>query len=125
MKITHITVSASRTFNHPHERYANFRFEIRQEAELSEDDAEEARQALLISTERAAEAHKARILVELERVQQIEDLRWTAHHGATEEQKQEAIAKIARLEAEPTLLFEAEKHIHPGHPDHPETHDLG
>lgn len=46
MKITRIHASAGRTFNHPTEQYANFRFDLHFEAEIEdgEDPLEASRQ---------------------------------------------------------------------------------
>ena len=67
MIITKITATASRTFNHPTERYANFRFTIGAEAELDLGETmEEAADALRSHVENIAEGHKQQILKEIE-----------------------------------------------------------
>lgn len=70
MKITSIEASASRTFNHPHERYANFRFSFRFSAQVDEgDDPAAAFNTLRMMAENGAEIHKQDILRELEQEQ--------------------------------------------------------
>lgn len=131
MKITSIKVSAARGFNHPHESYANFRFEIHQEVVIEEgDDPQAVLAALQEQTEIAAEAHKKRILSDIERLRLIQQgeeqlKRLKARQKQTDDTPQEIAeteAMLARLKATPLVL--GEKTVHPGHPDHPETRDF-
>jgi len=57
MRVTEITVTAGRTFNHPHETYSNLRPEVRLTATLDDtDDASDCAKALQASTRPAAKA---------------------------------------------------------------------
>lgn len=130
MKITHLRVSAARGFNHPYEQFANFRFEIHQEAALEEgEDPHAALRLLQQDTEQAAEIHKKRILEDLERLRLIQQgeaelSRLKArqrHNDETPEEIARVQAALAKLQEAPFVL--APKTIHPGHEDHPATHD--
>lgn len=131
MKITHLRVSAARGFNHPYEQFANFRFEIHQEAELQEgEDPQQALMQLQTITEQAAETHKKRILADLERLRLIQQgeaelSRLKARQKVNDETPEE----IERVQETLTKLREAPfvlapKTIHPGHEDHPSTDDF-
>ncbi len=75
MKITTIKVTASRTFNHPTERYANFRFAIGAEAQLDYgEDFTDAADSLRAQVENVAEIHKQEILREIAVQQEREEL---------------------------------------------------
>lgn len=128
MKITHLRVSASRGFNHPYEQFANFRFEIHQEAQL--EDGEDPREQLLIlqqQTETAAEVHKKRILNDIQRHRLIEQgERELNQLKARQKQSDETPAEIAKVQETLARLREvpfilAPVSLHPGHPEHPET----
>lgn len=63
MKITQITVSAGRTFNHPYESYANFRPEVTMTATLPDGaDADQAVRDLQAKAETLVEQHKRNLL---------------------------------------------------------------
>ena len=150
MKITHVTISAGRTFNHPYERYANFRFDITLKGEVQNEinvgpEIDELRQA----AENIAEMHKRQILDECNNLQTIQNLKSqieSASLGEGREAEFEAIIadesipewnkneakynlmqlrelpnRIAQLEAIPKPRLLPELEIHPGHPDHPAT----
>ena len=152
VKLTKISVSAARTFNHPYERYANFRFEIRLEGEIEDNmpighQIDSARE----SAENIAENHKLEILDELQQQQQRELIRESIatarehqrHAAEIEEQiasgklanyyvdvlkgQLDEITKIpeweAKLAAMPSPRLLPEREIHPGHEDHPDTHN--
>ena len=75
MNITHLKVTASRTFNHPFERYANFRFSIELSGALDPgEDFREASVSLRHLAEEEAENHKFQILTELENHRQRRNL---------------------------------------------------
>ncbi len=75
MKITTIKVTASRTFNHPTERYANFRFDISAKARLDPgEDFTYAVDCLRTDMENLAEGHKQEILREIQIRQEREEL---------------------------------------------------
>lgn len=69
MKVTEITVTAGRTFNHPHESYSNLRPEVRMTATLDDgDDASDATKALQAKAERLVEDHKNTLLDTLNQI---------------------------------------------------------
>jgi hypothetical protein len=69
MKVTEITVTAGRTFNHPHETYSNLRPEVRMTATLDDsDDAERATKVLQAKAEKLVEDHKNALLSTLEQI---------------------------------------------------------
>lgn len=69
MKINTITVTAGRTFNHPHEDYSNLRPSVSMTASLEDgEDATKAAQELQARAEQLVEDHKRGLL------QAIEDL---------------------------------------------------
>lgn len=78
LAITSIRASASRTFNHPTERYANFRHEITYVAELERSatisEILDASLALRRLAEDTAETHKRDILADIAQEQQRADL---------------------------------------------------
>lgn len=104
MEITSITVSSGRTFNHPHERYANFRFDLHLAANLSPgEDAESCRLELQQLAEQSAEQHKREILTECRRheirrqlTQKLNDL--LAEAEATPKRIANRVAEAAELE---------------------------
>lgn len=128
MKIRTIHVTAGRGFNHPREQFANFKFDLHLQAELEE--GEEPAAALIKlqeHAETAAEAHKSRILDDVERKAKIEqaleaiayERRRVSDTEAGKARIAEMEAVLAKLTATPCLL--GNKIIHPGHPDHPAT----
>lgn len=129
MKIRSIHATAGRTFNHPYEQFANFRFELSFTADL--DDGEESSQALALLKARAeveADAHKAAILADIERKRAIariaEELEYERRkgfdHEASQQRKAELEAKLHELTRTPLAL--AVPTLHAGHADHPDTH---
>ncbi|HVX56956.1 MAG TPA: hypothetical protein VHA37_04440 [Candidatus Saccharimonadales bacterium] len=72
MTITKITVTAGRTFNHPHEQYSNLRPEVTLEATLAdgEDPAKAARE-LQARAEGLVEDHKQGMLRSIEELYQL------------------------------------------------------
>jgi len=82
MKVTEITVTSGRTFNHPHEQYSNLRPSVTLNATLdADDDPDAAVKALQAKAERLVEDHKTLLLESLDRIweqdqidQQIDDL---------------------------------------------------
>lgn len=119
MQIKSISVSAARTFNHPFERYANFRFELSLNAELHDgEDPLKAVSVLQEQAEIAAETHKVRILADVEIRNEIEQLQFELRH-CEENDREEITRKLNALLEKPLLT--APKEIYPGHPEHPET----
>lgn len=136
MNIQEITVTAGRTFNHPYERYANFRFDFSLKAQIQEgDDFAQCLVTLQRAAEIQADEHKAMLLGECERLKKIEDLQYmqrnlkSPHHADMTETPAERAEKLARVETELAQLMalpsysyaETDKEIHRGHPDHEET----
>lgn len=138
MKITRITVHAGRTFNHPYERYANFRFDLSLEADLTpEDDPGLQLVTLQRLAEGFADEHKVAILNECDRIRTLDDLRENVHRleqpleewmRETPEQRAEELARakqqLAEAEQIPPLCgtdIDTDRELHPGHPDHPDT----
>lgn len=74
MKITSITVSAGRTFNHPHEQYSNLRPEVVLHATLADgDDALSASKVLQAQAEQLVEDHKNSLLKSIEELHQMSE----------------------------------------------------
>lgn len=72
MKINTITVTAGRTFNHPHEQYSNLRPEVSMTATLeSGEDATKAAQELQARAEQIVEDHKQGLLQSIEELYQL------------------------------------------------------
>ncbi len=151
MKLTKVTVSASRTFNHPYERYANFRFEIRLEGEVEEGlSIQQQIDSMREEAEANAENHKRQILADLElererdllvgdinRVSRLdrseteltsldpEVSEWMRDQARACLNEIDALPELrAKLEAMPKPRLLPEMEIHPGHPDHPNTEDI-
>lgn len=69
MKITEITVSAGRTFNHPYEDYSNLRPQVTMKATIEEgDDPTEQTKALQAMAEKSVEDHKQALLDSLHKL---------------------------------------------------------
>ncbi len=67
MKIVEVTVSAGRTFNHPHESYSNLRPSVNFKAVIEEgDDPIAAAKELQRQAEQLVEDHKQNMLKSLE-----------------------------------------------------------
>jgi hypothetical protein len=67
MKIHTITVTAGRTFNHPHEQYSNLRPEVTMTATLDEgEDPTKAAHELQARAEQIVEDHKRGLLQSIE-----------------------------------------------------------
>lgn len=72
MKIQTITVTAGRTFNHPHESYSNLRPEVVLTATLDDsDDPTEATKKLQTRAEGLVEDHKQMLLKSIEELWQL------------------------------------------------------
>jgi len=81
MKLTKVTVTASRTFNHPYESYANFRHSITLEGEIEEGLSIQPQiDALREEAEINAENHKRQILADLDLIQERNSLTRTVAH---------------------------------------------
>ena len=71
MKVTEITVTAGRTFNHPHEQYSNLRPEVTMRALLTDEesaDPDAAIKGLQAKAERLVEDHKNALLDSLNQI---------------------------------------------------------
>jgi len=74
MKISKITVTAGRTFNHPHEQYSNLRPEVTMEATLEDgEDAHVAARDLQQRAEGLVEDHKRSLLNSIEELYQLSE----------------------------------------------------
>ena len=72
MTIKTITVTAGRTFNHPHEQYSNLRPEVTMVAELAEgDDATACAKELQQRAETLVEDHKRAMLASIEELETL------------------------------------------------------
>jgi len=72
MKINTITVTAGRTFNHPHEQYSNLRLEVTMTATLEDgEDAAKATRELQAKAEQIVEDHKRGLLTSIEEPYQL------------------------------------------------------
>ena len=72
MKINTITVTAGRTFNHPHEQYSNLRPEVTMTATLEDgEDAGQAVHELQARAEGLVEDHKRGLLTSIEELYQL------------------------------------------------------
>lgn len=132
MKIKKIAATAGRTFNHPHEQYANFRFDLHFEAALDEaalEDPQEALKLLQSMAEQRAEQHKTAILADIRKKSEIEQVlqniesekRLNFDNEASKKRLAEYEERLSQLTATPLLL--AQPTIHPGHEDHPDTEE--
>lgn len=72
MKITEITITAARTFNHPHEQYSNLRPEVVLRASVAEgEDPVHCVRELQSQAEGLVEDHKQGMLRSLEELYQL------------------------------------------------------
>ena len=102
MHITNITVTAGRTFNHPHESYSNLRPEVTLTASLDpSDDAVAATRQLQAKAESLVEDHKQSLL------RSIEEL-----HDLTESKRE-----LVSIEGQLTRLQERTAQIRKAHPE--------
>jgi hypothetical protein len=106
MKINTITVTAGRTFNHPHEQYSNLRPEVSMTATLDEgEDAATATKELQSRAEGLVEDHKRGLLTSIEELYQL-----TARHAemrGLQTELQRAQNRLAEIRKEhPTLQLE-------------------
>lgn len=107
MKIQTITVTAGRTFNHPHEQYSNLRPEVSMTATLEDgEDPVKAVQELQARAEQIVEDHKRGLLGSIEELYQLNE-RQAEVRGLQNELKraQDRLNKIR--EEHPTLQLEA------------------
>lgn len=137
MNITSIQVSAGRTFNHPHEPYANFRFDLHLKADLNLlDDSTGCLKFLQSRAEKMADEHKEFILDRCELQNEREQLRYQISNlmrpiaeweDTTPEARaadlEKAKARLITVLQELGIYSADEPCLHPGHPDHPETHE--
>ena len=98
MKINTITVTAGRTFNHPHEQYSNLRPEVAMTATLEDgEDASAATKELQSRAEGLVEDHKRGLLSSIEELYQLTE-RQAEMRGlqAQLQQTQERLAEIRK-----------------------------
>ncbi len=103
MKINSITVTAARTFNHPHEQYSNLRPEVSMTATL--DDGEDAHMAARDLQQRAeglVEDHKRSLLNSIEELHQLTERQ--AEVRGLQQELQRAQKRLEEIRTEnPTL----------------------
>lgn len=114
-RVTEITVSAGRTFNHPYESYANLKPMVTVRAALEEgEDWQEATKSLQATAERLVEDHKRHMLASIEELEQLS--RKQAEVASIEASIVRAQAKLAALrrgEADSQTTLELESSPHP------------
>lgn len=102
MQINRITVTAARTFNHPHEQYSNLRPEVVLEATLAEnEDPAASVKSLQAQAEGMVEDHKQGLLRSLEELYQLG-------------QRQEEIQGLQRALTSAQSRLEQIRKEHPG-----------
>ena len=106
MKITSITVSAGRTFNHPYEQYSNLRPEVTMTASLEDgENAWEATKALQSTAEGLVEDHKRGLLHSIEELHKLTE--YQAEVRGLQEQLQRAQNRMNDIRSQnPTLQLE-------------------
>ena len=99
MDITKITVTAGRTFNHPHEQYSNLRPEVTLEASLAPgENYHEAVQLLQSRAEGLVEDHKQGMLRSIESLYQLSEQQSEMQGLQRELQRaQDRLSEIRRL----------------------------
>ena len=106
MKINTITVTAGRTFNHPHEQYSNLRPEVTMTATL--DDGEDPHVAIRDLQQRAeglVEDHKRGLLHSIEELYQLTERQ--AEVRGLEAELKRAQDRLTEIRKEhPTLQLE-------------------
>ena len=99
MKINTITVSAGRTFNHPHEQYSNLRPEVVMTATVEKgEDAAQAIKTLQARAEQLVEDHKTGLLNSIEELYQLTTRQ--AEMRGLEQELNRAQARLAAIRAE-------------------------
>jgi hypothetical protein len=106
MKINTITVTAGRTFNHPHEQYSNLRPEVTMTATLDEgEDPSTATKELQSRAEGLVEDHKQGLLKSIEELYQLTERQ--AEMRGLQEQLTRTQARLNDIRKEhPTLQLE-------------------
>lgn len=108
MKIQTITVTAGRTFNHPHEQYSNLRPEVVMTATIEEgEDAHVAVRDLQQRAEGLVEDHKRSLLNSIEELYQLTE-RQSEMRGLQSELKraQDRLDDIRKTHPELKLIGE-------------------
>ena len=103
MKISTITVTAGRTFNHPYESYSNLRPEVTITASLEDgEDSNDAARMLQAQAEGLVEDHKNGMLKSIEELHQLTE-RQSEVRGL-EEQLKRAQDRLTAIRSETPLL---------------------
>lgn len=106
MKINTITVTAGRTFNHPHEQYSNLRPEVTMTATLDEgEDPVQAARGLQATAEQLVEDHKRGLLNSIEELYQLTE-RQAEMRGLQKELKRAQNRLDEIRKTHPTLQLE-------------------
>lgn len=112
MKIKQITVTAGRTFNHPHEQFSNLRPEVVLVADLAEgDDAAACARELQAKAEGLVEDHKQGMLRSLEELHQLTERQQEMQGLQRELQRtQDRLAEIRKENPQLELVNRNEAH---------------
>jgi hypothetical protein len=105
MKITEITVSAGRKFNHPLESYSNLSPSVTLRATLDEgDDPHACTVSLQAQAETVVEEHKRKMLADIEATHQISlQQQEIASLESTIKRAQERLERFKNPDSRPTL----------------------
>jgi predicted nuclease with TOPRIM domain len=115
MQVTHITVSAGRTFNHPYEQFSNLRSHVELAAELAPgEEAEASAKVLQAKAEKLAEEHKQHLLNsihELQEMTQLDSELVSMEETITRSQEKLEKLRARRSELRPNLLVEGPQEV--------------
>ncbi|WP_417392012.1 hypothetical protein [Gimesia sp.] len=112
--ITKVTVSASSSFNHPHEQFANFKPFVSLEAELADgDDYYRVVKELQDRAETLVQSHKESILEDIALDRKIKEIRSDLAYAQREQhQNLDRTADIGRLEKQLADLLDEQSTQH-------------
>ncbi|MGV1047696.1 MAG: hypothetical protein ACOYD4_04105 [Solirubrobacterales bacterium] len=103
MTITIITVTAGRTFNHPHESYSNLRPEVTMTATLAPGEhAEGATRRLQATAEQLVEDHKRAMLQSIQELHQMSEQQ--AELRGLQEQLERTQARLEAIRSSSKLI---------------------
>jgi|SRR5579859_7281543 len=96
MKIQEITVTAGRTFNHPHEQYSNLRPDVTLRATLEDgEDPDKAAKWLQAKAEGLVEDHKNGLLKSIEELYQLSEINSSV--ASLEDELKRATSRLENL----------------------------
>lgn len=103
MNINTITVTAGRTFNHPHEQYSNLRPEVTMTATLEAgEDAGKAIRELQAKAEQIVEDHKRGLLTSIEELYRLTEQQ--AEIRGLQQELERAQRRIESIRSENPML---------------------